>query len=75
MMKQNKEKKNLLISHVGPVHPVEQLQVNSLTAGAGKFFNVLLGSLGLLETGLPIDELLPCIPRITITAFVFNSSD
>lgn len=60
---------NLLISHVGPVHPVGHVHINSFSCIIGETFvlpsNALLASLiGLMLTGLPI-ELIPRIPRIT----------
>lgn len=59
----------LLISHVGPVHPVAHVHTNSLTGGVDDTFtlpsNKLLASLlGRALTGLPI-ELIPRIPRTT----------
>lgn len=70
----------LLISQVGPVHPVAHVQVNSLTGGVDDstddtfalllFNKTLLDSLvGLILAGLPI-ELIPRIPRRTTTAVV-----
>lgn len=72
----------LLISQVGPLHPVAHAQVNSLTGGVGDStddtFAVLLNStlldslVGRTLTGLPI-ELMPRIPRRTTTAVVCSS--
>lgn len=70
----------LLISQVGPVHPVAHVQVNSLTGGVDDntddtfalllFNKTLFDSLaGRILTGLPI-ELIPRIPRRTTTAVV-----
>lgn len=58
-----------LISHVGPVHPVEQEHTKSLTDGVGGVLiaakMTLLASVVLGRfTGLPI-ELMPRMPRIT----------
>lgn len=72
----------LLISQVGPVHPVAHVQVNSLTGGVGDniddIFALLLNKtlldslVGRTLTGLPI-ELIPRIPRRTTTAVVCSS--
>lgn len=72
----------LLISQVGPVHPVAHVHMNSLTGGVGDnaddtfallLNKTLLDSLvGRILTGLPI-ELIPRIPRRTTTAVVCSS--
>lgn len=70
--------KYLLISHVAPVHPVEQVHRNSLVGGA--FDAWLFGwPISMLRTstpgrcGLPI-ELMPCMPRTTTTGVVVWST-
>lgn len=68
----------LLISHVGPVHPVEHVHTNSLTGGADGVLappkmTLFASRIGRALTGFPI-ELMPRIPRIT-TALVVCSSD
>lgn len=72
---------NLLISQVGPVHPVAHVHINSLTCGwiigdnADAALTLLLNKMLFASlvartlTGLPI-ELMPRIPRRTTTAVV-----
>lgn len=84
-MQLENDKCYLLISHVGPVHPLAHVQVNSLTGGVddniGDNFSLLLlllnktlldSLIGRTLTGFPI-ELIPRIPRRTTTGVVCSS--
>lgn len=68
---------DLLISQVGPVHPVAHVHKNSLTGGVDGTLMLLLNStlfeslVGRILTGFPI-ELIPRIPRTTTAVVCSN---